>query len=191
MQDMPDAAMWPNLSLSAPIKSSSCQTNILSHRVFPVVFLFPPISILLNTEHCETASPSALPPAPPPVYSLIRLKAEKPVMSLDSSLKGKSALERHRNVLKRAERIEILEDNEKWAEEKGSVFGLVKVAHRKAAAGKKAAKAEATEAGATAAAVPTAGASGGAAPGTKAPAAAGKAPAADAKAAAPAAKGKK
>ena len=113
-------------------------------------------------------------------------------MSLDRSLKGKSSLERHRNVLKRAERIELLEDNEKWTEGKSPIFGLVKVAHRKASTGKKAAKAETTEAGATATAVPTAGASGGAAPGAaKAPSAAGKAPAADAKAAAPAAKGKK
>jgi|SRR5271163_273503 len=112
-------------------------------------------------------------------------------MSLDRSLKGKSSLERHRNVLKRAERIELLEDNEKWEEGKSPIFGLVKVAHRKTATGKKAAKAEATEAGATATAVPTAGASGGAAPGTAKAPAAGKASGADAKAAAPAAKGKK
>ena len=61
-------------------------------------------------------------------------------MSLDGSLKGKSTLERHRNVLRRSERIVFLEDNEKWAEENGSVFGIVKVAHRKMAASKKAAK---------------------------------------------------
>ena len=35
-------------------------------------------------------------------------------MSLDGSLKGKSTLERHRNVLRRAERIAFLEDGEKW-----------------------------------------------------------------------------
>src|SRR5271170_3674719 len=99
-------------------------------------------------------------------------------MSLDRSLKGKRSLERHRNVLKRAERIELLEDNEKWEEGKSPIFGLVKVAHRKTAA-----KAEATEAGATATAVPTAGASGGAAPGTAKAPAAGKASGADAKAA--------
>ncbi len=95
-------------------------------------------------------------------------------MSLDRSLKGKSTLERHRNVLKRSERIAVLEDNEKWHEESPAVFGLVKVAHRKASAGKKPAKAEAAE-GATAAA----------------PGAAAAAPAAKAAAAAPAAKGKK
>ncbi len=100
-------------------------------------------------------------------------------MSLDRSLKGKSTLERHRNVLKRSERIAVLEDNEKWHEESPAVFGLVKVAHRKASAGKKPAKAEAAE-GATAAA-----------PGAAAAAPAAAAPAAKAAAAAPAAKGKK
>jgi small basic protein (TIGR04137 family) len=97
-------------------------------------------------------------------------------MSLDRSLKGKSGLERHRNVLRRSERIELLEDNEKWSEEKSSVFGLVKVAHRKQAAAKKAAKTEAAAdgaaaapaAGAKAAAAPAAGAK--AAPAAKAPA---------------------
>jgi hypothetical protein len=71
--------------------------------------------------------------------------------------------------LRRSERIEVLEDNEKWSEEKGSVFGLVKVAHRKQAAAKKAPKAEAGAEGA-------------------APAAGAAAPAAGAKATAPAAK---
>ncbi|NNM86862.1 MAG: small basic protein [Phycisphaerales bacterium] len=100
-------------------------------------------------------------------------------MSLDRSLKGKSTLERHRNVLKRSERITVLEDNEKWHEDSPAVFGLVKVAHRKASAGKKPAKAEAAEGATTAA------------PGAAA-APAGKAAAAPAaKAAAPAAKGKK
>src|ERR1700749_1584496 len=78
-------------------------------------------------------------------------------MSLDRSLKGKSTLERHRNVLRRSERIETLEDNEKWSEGKSSVFGLVKVAHRKQAAAKKAPKAEVAADG-TAAAAPAAGA---------------------------------
>jgi len=96
-------------------------------------------------------------------------------MSLDRSLKGKSGLERHRNVLRRGERITLLEDNEKWGEAKNSVFGLVKVGHRKQVAAKKAPKAEA--AGATAAA-----------PGAAPAAAAGKAPAAPAGKAAPAAK---
>jgi small basic protein (TIGR04137 family) len=101
-------------------------------------------------------------------------------MSLDRSLKGKSTLERHRNVLRRSERIVMLEDNDKWAEGKNSVFNLVKVAHRKQVAAKKV-KAEATAEGAVAtAAAPAAGA--------KAPAGAAAA-APTAKAAAPAAKG--
>lgn len=95
-------------------------------------------------------------------------------MSLDRSLKGKSTLERHRNVLRRSERVVLLEDNDKWTEGKNSVFNLVKVGHRKQVAAKKAPKAEAAAAGGAAAA----------------PAAGGKAaaPAAGAKAAAPAAK---
>ncbi len=91
-------------------------------------------------------------------------------MSIDSSLKGKSTLERHRNVLNRAERIAQLEDNDKWTEANGSVFNLPKVGHRKLAPAKKVKAADATAEGAAAAA----------------PAAGGKAPAA---AAAPAAKG--
>ncbi|HEW79942.1 MAG TPA: small basic protein, partial [Phycisphaerales bacterium] len=35
-------------------------------------------------------------------------------MSIDSSLKIKGALSRHRNVLTRAERIEQLKDEERW-----------------------------------------------------------------------------
>ena len=102
-------------------------------------------------------------------------------MSLDRSLKGKSTLERHRNVLKRSERIVVLEDNEKWHEDSPQVFGLVKVAHRKASAGKKPAKAAETAEGAAVA------------PGAAAAAPAGKAAAAPAgkAAAAPAAKAKK
>ncbi len=122
-------------------------------------------------------------------------------MSLDRSLKGRSTLERHRNVLKRAERIASLEDAEKWSEEKNSVFGLLKVAHRKIATAKKAAKAPAAEAGVTvtpaagaapgaAPAAPAAGAKGAAAPSKAAPPVAGKA-AATGKPAAPAAKAKK
>lgn len=57
-------------------------------------------------------------------------------MSIDRSLKIKGALTRHRNVLSRAERVEQLKDEEKWAEG-DSVLGLPKVAHRKSHAGKK------------------------------------------------------
>lgn len=95
-------------------------------------------------------------------------------MSIDRSLRMKSSLERHRNVLSRAERVMLLKDQDRWRDEQ-SPLGLPKVAHRKAKAGrKKAAKVEGAEAAA--------------APGTPgAPGAA--APAAPAAGAAPAAKG--
>lgn len=63
-------------------------------------------------------------------------------MSLDRSLKIKGALKRHRNVLSRAERIQKLQDEERWNED-DSLFGLPKVAHRKTHAGRKEAKATA------------------------------------------------
>jgi small basic protein (TIGR04137 family) len=66
-------------------------------------------------------------------------------MSIDRSLKVKGALSRHRNVLKRAERIDLLKDEEKW-EDGDSVLGLPKVAHRKSHAGRKAKEAPTTEA---------------------------------------------
>ena len=56
-------------------------------------------------------------------------------MSIDRSFKVKGALSRHRNVLKRAERIEILKDEERWSEG-DSLLGLPKVEHRKTSAGK-------------------------------------------------------
>lgn len=56
-------------------------------------------------------------------------------MSIDRSFKVKGALSRHRNVLKRAERIEVLKDEERWSEG-DSLLGLPKVAHRKSGAGK-------------------------------------------------------
>ncbi len=75
-------------------------------------------------------------------------------MSLDRSLRRKSLLERHRNVLTRSERVAALVEQEKW-EEGRSPFGLPKIAHRKAKAGRKAVKAEE---GAEAAATPEGGA---------------------------------
>lgn len=106
-------------------------------------------------------------------------------MSIDRSLRVKSALERHRNVLSRAERVEQLKKDEKWAED-DSVFGLPKVAHRKSHAGKKekvegeaVAGAEAGVAGAAAAPAADA-AKGGAKGAPKAAAPAAKAPAAKA-----------
>src|SRR3954462_16040591 len=96
-------------------------------------------------------------------------------MSLDRSLKAGNALTRHRNVLTRAERLDKLKEEEKWTDAK-SVFGLPKVAHRKAAVAK-AAKEEAAEAAAAGT------------PGAVAAPAAGAAAAAPAKGAAGAAKG--
>src|SRR5512140_375389 len=97
-------------------------------------------------------------------------------MSIDRSLKVKGALSRHRNVLSRAERLEMLKEQERW-DENSSVLGLPKVAHRKSAAGK---KEKAEKEGEAAAA---------AAPGAAGAPAAAAAPAAGAKAAAaPAAK---
>ena len=58
-------------------------------------------------------------------------------MSIDRSLKVKTALSRHRNVLSRAERIEILKGEGRW-NEGDSTLGLVKVSHRKGHAGRKA-----------------------------------------------------
>ncbi len=57
-------------------------------------------------------------------------------MSIDPSLKIKGALTRHRNVLTRTERIEVLKDEERWSEG-DSLLGLQKVAHRKSHAGRK------------------------------------------------------
>ncbi len=57
-------------------------------------------------------------------------------MSIDKSLKSKNLLQRHRNVLTRAERIQILKETEQWTES-STTIGLPKVAHRKAAVGKK------------------------------------------------------
>ena len=65
-------------------------------------------------------------------------------MSIDRSLRSKSSLERHRNVLTRTERIVALQDLESWSDEM-SPFGLPKIAHRKAKAGKKKAKKEEEE----------------------------------------------
>jgi small basic protein (TIGR04137 family) len=65
-------------------------------------------------------------------------------MSLDRSLKSGGSLIRHRNVLTRAERLEVLAEEENW-QDGGSVFGLPKVAHRKLATGKKQKKAKTEE----------------------------------------------
>ena len=74
---------------------------------------------------------------------------------MDRSLKSKSTLERHRNVLSRAERITILRETGLWTESMGA-NGLPKVAHRKATVGKKSKAEKAAAEGAEAA--PAAGA---------------------------------
>src|SRR3954467_6566986 len=110
-------------------------------------------------------------------------------MSLDRSLKGANALVRHRNVLTRGERLDKLQEEEKWNDSK-SPLGLPKVAHRKMALAK--AEKEETAEGAVPGAPGAAPAAGAAAPAAGAKGAAGAkaaAPAAGAKAAAaPAAK---
>ena len=65
-------------------------------------------------------------------------------MSLHKTLKSKSALVRHRNVLSRAERIEKLKEEERW-EDGTAPFGLPKIAHRKVAVGGKEKKAKTAE----------------------------------------------
>jgi small basic protein (TIGR04137 family) len=70
-------------------------------------------------------------------------------MSIDPSLKIKGALSRHRNVLKRAERIDQLKEEDRWSEE-DSLLGLPKVAHRKSHAGRKDAEDAAKEVATTA-----------------------------------------
>ena len=64
-------------------------------------------------------------------------------MSIDRSLKVKGALSRHRNVLSRNERIEILKEEDRW-QEGDNVTGLPKVGHRKMGGGKKEKAAEET-----------------------------------------------
>lgn len=71
-------------------------------------------------------------------------------MSIDRSLRTKSSLERHRNVLSRAERVLKLQDEERWPEDR-SPLHLPKIPHRKSKAGKKKTpKAETAEAAAAA-----------------------------------------
>jgi small basic protein (TIGR04137 family) len=83
-------------------------------------------------------------------------------VSIDRSLKSKNVLARHRNVLTRAERLVVLEDEDRW-DESQSVFGLPKVVHRKSSAGQKSKKEEkqAEEVAAAEGGEPTAAAEGG------------------------------
>lgn len=68
-------------------------------------------------------------------------------MSMDKSLRGKSSLARHRNVLTRAERIAKLTELEKWSAG-SSALGMPKVGHRKPSIGKKVKKKGGEEEGA-------------------------------------------
>jgi small basic protein (TIGR04137 family) len=72
-------------------------------------------------------------------------------MSVHKSLRTGGGLSKHRNVLKRGERIKILEENAAWREGQNSVLGLRKVKSIKVAAKKKAAKKEGAEGEAVAA----------------------------------------
>lgn len=107
-------------------------------------------------------------------------------MSIHRSLKSLDTLKRHRSVLSRLERIQILQEKGSVDLEGSSVLGLPKVKHlkmrirkEKAAATAEGAAAEGTAAaGATAAAAPAKAAAEKAAPGKAAPAKAAAAPAA-------------
>ena len=57
-------------------------------------------------------------------------------MSIDKSLRGGGRLARSRNVLKRAERIEKLQEQDRWIDSQ-SPFGLPKVRVYKVVVGKK------------------------------------------------------
>jgi small basic protein (TIGR04137 family) len=66
-------------------------------------------------------------------------------MSLHKSLKLSSALQRRRNVLTRAERIERMQTEEKWAPDADSAFGLPKTKILLRSAPKKKSKQEKAE----------------------------------------------
>ena len=86
-------------------------------------------------------------------------------MSIHPSLKTKSgALNQHRNVLTRAERVAKLTLEHGFDPEKKSELGLVKVRSIKVSAGKKATKKAEAAAGDAKAAAPAAGAAKAAAP---------------------------
>jgi small basic protein (TIGR04137 family) len=71
-------------------------------------------------------------------------------MSLDRSLKTKpAALNQHRNVLTRAERIERLTAEERFNAEEESPLGLLKVGNRQVVTGKKKKEKKEEEAAAT------------------------------------------
>ena len=55
-------------------------------------------------------------------------------MSMDKSLKKGGALARARNVLKRAERLALLQEDDKWKPEQG-VYNIPKTKYRRLAVG--------------------------------------------------------
>lgn len=55
-------------------------------------------------------------------------------MSLDKSLKKSGSMTRARNVLTRAERLAVLQEDERWKPEKG-VYNLPKTKYRRLAPG--------------------------------------------------------
>lgn len=57
-------------------------------------------------------------------------------MSIDKTLKLKSSLARHRNVLKREERVARLQETERWTDEM-TALGMPKVGNRRLKTGKK------------------------------------------------------
>lgn len=65
-------------------------------------------------------------------------------MSIDRSLRGKSSLARHRNVLSRAERVTTMKQREMW-QDGMSALGLPKLGNRKVKATKKPKKEAAAE----------------------------------------------
>lgn len=71
-------------------------------------------------------------------------------MTIDKSLKRKGRLARARNVLKRAERVAVLKEEDRFAEGQ-SPIGLPKVRIMKSAVGKKKKKEKKEEEGAAAA----------------------------------------
>lgn len=65
-------------------------------------------------------------------------------MSMDKSLKKASGLTRQRNVQTRAERLAILQEDERWTEDK-PVYGLPKTRYKEMAAGQSGPKRPGTE----------------------------------------------
>lgn len=58
-------------------------------------------------------------------------------MSIHRSFKSANRLQKHRNVLTRAERIEKLESMQRWSSEENSVFNIPKVRNIKVKGKKK------------------------------------------------------